>query len=514
MPPKRATSVNLPKKVVNNSKVQKNSAKKGHTKESKKKNIKKKLNGWLKTPADWERFNKWVKINAQPRKIPEPPPVIRPSKPLWKMKKRIDILSKPIPKPEPYVYDLSVSKKALKAKPSKRIKILAKFVKKHFEPVRIYEVSRAALNYKPTSRINIISKPKDFRSEECKNLQEKWESINRQNVDEKVLFKLAKRALKCPGLLTHDDMLLFMTDTGPTSWMNFLSLPSFKFLKDRHDEKSKKIKDEYLEDLRKRGKIALAEKMKRIHAQNLENADKENKKLEDTEKDKENENQLAEENAEKVDEKNKSTMKVEQTQNNEDDDKNKAKWMERNAWRFAPPPWRNDDPFAIKRSALKGPVSPRMAELAKPTRKPDKRRQKNPFKVKKSALTGPIPPRVDKLALPSRPRDPIEKPPPRKKDTFGRPIYPKPKYGRKMPRVEPYKERECDENKDETNDEPTVVESILSIAFEPSIDPYFDPRGAQRQLEARKKAKEILEKEKTLEDTNKKNLETDNKIKD
>lgn len=67
-----------------------------------------------------------------------------------------------------------------------------------------------------------------------------------------------------------------------------------------------------------------------------------------------------------------------------------------------------------------------MAELAKPTRKLDKKRPKDPFTVKKSALTGPIPAGVDKLATPSRPRDPIEKPPPRKKDTFGRPIYPKP----------------------------------------------------------------------------------------
>lgn len=83
-----------------------------------------------------------------------------------------------------------------------------------------------------------------------------------------------------------------------------------------------------------------------------------------------------------------------------------------------------------------------------------------------------------------------------------------------MARVEPYKEKECDENKNETNENPTVIESTLSIAFEPSIDPYFDPRGARRQLEARKKAKEILKKEKTLEDTNKTNLETDNKIKD
>lgn len=33
MPPKKAAPVNLPKKVVNNSKIQKNSTKKGHTKE-------------------------------------------------------------------------------------------------------------------------------------------------------------------------------------------------------------------------------------------------------------------------------------------------------------------------------------------------------------------------------------------------------------------------------------------------------------------------------------------------
>lgn len=143
----------------------------------------------------------------------------------------------------------------------------------------------------------------------------------------------------------NDTNLIFQ----PTSWMNFLSLPSFKFLKDRHDEKSKKLKDEYLEDLRKRGKIALAEK---IHAQNLDSDDKENNKIDNKKEierkgQEENVNQLAEENADKD---------VEQVQDDDDDDdKNKAKWMERNAWRFAPPPWRDDDPFAIKKSALRGP---------------------------------------------------------------------------------------------------------------------------------------------------------------
>lgn len=43
---------------------------------SKGKNYKIKLSGWLKTPADWARFNAWAKIKARPRKIPEPPEVV------------------------------------------------------------------------------------------------------------------------------------------------------------------------------------------------------------------------------------------------------------------------------------------------------------------------------------------------------------------------------------------------------------------------------------------------------
>lgn len=35
-----------------------------------------KLKGWLKTPADWSRFNAWAKINAKPKKLPEPEPIV------------------------------------------------------------------------------------------------------------------------------------------------------------------------------------------------------------------------------------------------------------------------------------------------------------------------------------------------------------------------------------------------------------------------------------------------------
>ena len=34
------------------------------------------LKGWLKTPADWERFDAWAKINAQPKKVPEQEPIV------------------------------------------------------------------------------------------------------------------------------------------------------------------------------------------------------------------------------------------------------------------------------------------------------------------------------------------------------------------------------------------------------------------------------------------------------
>lgn len=67
-----------------------------------------------------------------------------------------------------------------------------------------------------------------------------------------------------------------------------------------------------------------------------------------------------------------------------------------------------------------------MAELAIRTLPKALTCKKNPFAVKKSALRGPVSPRYDELARPTHPRDPIERPPPREKDSFGRPIYAKP----------------------------------------------------------------------------------------
>ena len=67
-----------------------------------------------------------------------------------------------------------------------------------------------------------------------------------------------------------------------------------------------------------------------------------------------------------------------------------------------------------------------MAELAQPHIRKDLSSRKKPFDVRKSALDGPIPERMTELAKPNHPRDPVERPPPRDKDAFGRPIYPIP----------------------------------------------------------------------------------------
>ena len=42
--------------------------------------VRRKLKGWLETPADWARFNAWVKINALPKKYPEPETIVSNNK--------------------------------------------------------------------------------------------------------------------------------------------------------------------------------------------------------------------------------------------------------------------------------------------------------------------------------------------------------------------------------------------------------------------------------------------------
>lgn len=50
----------------------------------------------------------------------------------------------------------------------------------------------------------------------------------------------------------------------------------------------------------------------------------------------------------------------------------------------------------------------------------------NPFVVRKGALSATATPRVESLAQPNRPLSPVKRKPPREKDKYGSPIFPKP----------------------------------------------------------------------------------------
>ncbi|XP_015127023.1 triadin [Diachasma alloeum] len=586
-------------------------------KEKKKKGgrYKLKLKGWLKTPADWERFNAWAKINSLPRKIPEPEPVIRTSKPLWKMKKRIDILSKPVEKPdlsELSRLDQSVSKKALKAKASKRIKIIAQPVIKPIEMPREFplKIRKATLNYKPTDNIIKISQPKDFRTEECKDLAEtlRAKQTEMEEMDEEAkkkhqreLWGVIKKAMACPDLLSAEQIAQLITEGGvyrtafayePTPWMKFLSLPSYRFLRAREDDTAKEWKEYYLSEVETRGKQALKEQFEReekrrkleeeaaaeaesktdeeIHVQQQpeatalqsespapepddevqedvptptetveteavveepEDDSEEQEPIED--ENEEVEEEIVDENAEPVAPAEEAARKDEESVENEtakpkaqlkpketkpkqtrfiprptplaDDEESKKKRAERNAWRFEPPPWKDGDPLKVKESALKGPVSPRMAELAQAHIHKDTITRKNPFDVKKSALKGPVPGRMTELAKPNHPREPVQKPPKREINKYGQPIFPVPPYGKKLPPVPPYKEKDCKPADEETPKEVENAEKTEEkpdpIVFKPTIDPYFDPEGAERQLNARNAMKNKKEEIKDSENS-------------
>ncbi|XP_063992695.1 uncharacterized protein LOC135170629 [Diachasmimorpha longicaudata] len=606
-------------------------------KEKKKKasRYKLKLMGWLKTPADWERFNAWAKINSLPRKIPEPAPVVRTSKPLWKMKKRIDLLSKPVKHPDLsllYRLDQNVSKKALMAKASKRIKIIAKPVIKPMEMPREFplKIKKSALNYQATDNIMKISQPKDFRTEECKGLAEtlRAKEMELEELDDedkmkqqRELRRIVKKAMICPDLLSMKHIHQLITEGGvyrtaltykSTSWLDFLAIPSYRFLRLRKDDTAEKWKENYLNEMETRGKRALQEQFDReekrreleatalaqaerqtseepadLHHQSDEEGqeddvmqlepveteaaieaagdDSEEEELIDDD-DQEVEEAAAddatepvaaaddatepvaaaddatepvapaddatepvapavevaeaeEESAEKetvqpqdvlqpkAETKTKRTRLIPRPTPLADDEESKKRRAERNAWRFEPPPWKDDDPLKATQLGPKKPASPRMEELAKPHIRKDRNTRKNPFDVKKSALSSSVPARMTELAKPNHPREPVQKRQKRELNKYGQPIFPIPSYGKNLPPVPPYKERDCDPADAKTPKEVENAEEIElkpdPIVLEPTIDPYFDPEGAERQLEARNAIKNKKEENQNSEDTEK-----------
>lgn len=139
---------------------------------------------------------------------------MRESRPLSQLKKRLQIISQPVQSPDPKSQcrlDLSVSKGALRAKPSKRIKELAMFVWKEEIPGRIPNlISKAALKYIASPRIVDIAKPHFHDTEICQTL-----AVSKtQKTTKRKKMSLAERARECPESLTEEEMAMLFTPGG------------------------------------------------------------------------------------------------------------------------------------------------------------------------------------------------------------------------------------------------------------------------------------------------------------
>ncbi|XP_024941738.1 uncharacterized protein DDB_G0286299 isoform X2 [Cephus cinctus] len=526
------------------------------------------LKGFLKTPADWARFDAWAKVNAQPRKQPEPEPIERSAKPLSYFKKRLQVLSKPHKKPDSSIncrLALEVSKAALKAKPSKRIIKMSLFVARVVDYGREFplQISQAALRYKPSQRILEISQPHKFIPEECKSLEISKNALKHKTTARERRMAIGKKAIECPDQLTDEELDILMTPTGIrrsalnykfTSWMLLLSLPSYRFLKERSDEDAKTWKKLLVEESESRGKRALEEKKKKLKPEKSkakqkkaskksdESPEKEEKvgdqKVENIEEEKKEELKEEQDTEKQVDEENKVIENQDQVEKQENldteskkventpaedtkpkviehqpkkrrrknvqkgkgkEEEAKKKKAERNAWRTEPSPCKMEA-FRVSKAALKGKVSPRMAELAKPHIHKTDSCRKNPFAVKKGALSAQASGRVIEMAQPTRPRDTVTREPPREKDPYGRPIYPKPPYGKRVLRLKPYVMGKC-KDKEEKVEKPKKTKPIDPIAYATTIDPCIDPEGAKRQARARKRV-EQMKKTKQSQKTN------------
>ncbi|OXU29134.1 hypothetical protein TSAR_009917 [Trichomalopsis sarcophagae] len=540
----------------------------------KKKPRKLRLKGWLKSPEDWAKFNAWAAVNALPRKQPEPEPIvrkppnsskcpdsgipsfpqIRPSKPLPRLKKRIAILSKPSPshgEAQPCV-TRGVSKAALKARASRRTKKLARpNWKDDPDDCREWTISRAALLYEPSENIANISRPVlRAEPEDCKpayalsrgttkrKTTEKDEELARpkrareaepageekkKKKDEEVRLRIFNRFQASESRLSLDRQL--------SPWVDFLSLPAYRVLKDQESEQAIKWKARILDEIEVRGKQALEEqtkkreeeqeRQKKIREAEAKEAELEAQKSKSTvggeeqnveEEEQEAEGEEEEPPAEKVEEdaKSKSQVQFGEEKVEEDEETKLMRRMEKEPWRFTDSTCKQF-PLKIPESALNYEATKAIVLLSQPKKRKAEDCIEDPFKVKESAKSASASPKIEELAKPKYPVEPKERAPPREKDQFGRPIFPRPVYGKVLPKVEPYQMGECkDDRKDKQDDEAEggaegVEEEnddnkkqqenqkkkpIDPIANAPTIDPIFDPSGAAKQARERKRAAE------------------------
>ncbi|KAK9296257.1 hypothetical protein QLX08_009680 [Tetragonisca angustula] len=412
------------------------------------KRVRRKLKGWLATPADWTRFNAWAKINALPKKYPEPEPIVRPSRPLSQLKKRIKMLAKPKERPDESIHcklDLTISKMALKAIPSRRTILLSLPKIRLVDFGRIYyQVSPAALKYQPTQRIIELSMPRVFIKEDYE--PSRLQVYEKRVLDEERLGKLAlaKKLLDHSEQLTKEELEELFTPYGVkktavlykiTPWTSFLAMPSYRMIKDRKDEQAKTFKKKIIEEEEKRGKKAFAEYKRR-----------------------KKEKRRGKKRSRKIIEAEEEVHKTE-----EEERKAKRRKLEKYAWRVAPYPC-IDIPIPIKTATLKA----------------------------EGALEATATERIESLAKPKSPRNLIERKPPREKDKYGRPIFKMPIYGKVLPKMKPYKMGDCPEPKKEKP--PAKKRPIDSIIYEATYDPCIYPDLAKRQKIERKRAEKLLKK--------------------
>ncbi|XP_043497137.1 caldesmon-like [Polistes fuscatus] len=449
---------------------------------------------WLETPADWARFDAWAKINAQPRKYPEPEPIIRPSKSLHLLKKRINLLSKFSKRGDMSKHckpsETKVSRAALLAVTTKRLLELSVPNLRMCDygrelPIKI---RKATLYYIPTERINHLSQPRIVEREECKSVDVPRDTKDKR-FEKKRLLELTKKLADCPEGLTDQERNELFTAAGIkrsaleykiTSWTKILALPAYAMLKPRYDKDAKKWKKILLENFEIRGKKALEEQQRRIEGRK--------KKKKDTQPEKGEGDEIK-----TLDEEGKDLEDEKKKKNKINEAEKKLRKRAKHAWRYAPLPCKTyKDAFVVKQSALNVEASPRTIELAKSKARKDLTTKKEPFAVKKSALSATSTGRINELASPNQPKDPVEKPPPREKNKYDQPIYPKPKYGKVLPKTKPYKMGECPKEEDKKETKKKKERPIDPIVYQPTIDPCIDLEMARKQTRERKRAEQIL----------------------
>ncbi|XP_058796125.1 LOW QUALITY PROTEIN: calponin homology domain-containing protein DDB_G0272472-like [Phymastichus coffea] len=536
-------------------------------KPKKKKKIKKikprvlKLKRWLKTPEDWAQFDAWVKVNALPRKLPDPEPIIRKAVKLRQLNKRLKVLSKPIVRPVTQCVKRLMTRNIRCAQMTKRTRELA-FPKIRMPPecVELGCVKRSALRYRATENMLLLSQPKIRPMVECKSFNQVCRrSIKRKTSErtDELAIPLKRRRLndqceepeaKCQK--TGEVRWIFGTNFSflsnfnlfqLSSWMEFLAIPSYRKLIGQETEKAQKWRDQIIEELEPRGKQAYEEQMKRraelkrreeerrckeerqqyldeqrrleeeakaisnkgtkVRLMCKDNEDEDEDVADDADQDVEYQDAIAQGCEDKTS-KNRMVCSQKKEETEEEQEARKKRQMEKNAWRFEVLGVCTEFPRIISEAAKNCKATPTVEKLAVPKKyKGDT--CKDPYKISECAKAAQASPLTEALAKPKYQAEPVTKSPPREKDEFGMPIYPKPVIGKVMPERKPYPEAECkteeekeEERKAKEEEKQKKKKPIDRIVFELTIDPVFDPRAAKKQAKERERAaQEKAEKE-------------------